>query len=375
MAQEHIVTPYSVQGNIDYDKLIQEFGTKKIDNKLKERIKKHTKELHPYLERDIFFSHRDMNWLLDEYEKGNKFYLYTGRGPSEGVHLGHYTVWKFTKWLQDKFGAELWFQLTDDEKFLVKKDLEIEQTNKLAYDNALDVIAMGFDEKKTKIFVDTDYMGTIYREAIKVAKKLTTSTVKASFGFDDSTNVGAMFYTSIQSVPCFLPSILNGKKIPCLIPLAIDQDPHFRITRDILPKIGQYKPAILHQRFLPSLQGTGKMSSSEGVTIFLSDTPNQIKKKINKYAYSGGQDTIEEHREKGGNPDIDMSYQWLRFFEEDEKKLKTIYHAYKKGKLLSGELKAILIDKLITITTEHQKRKEEAKKKLNKYIISDKKNI
>src|SRR5215469_8535379 len=36
--------------------------------------------------------------------------------------------------------------------------------------------------------------------------------------------------------------------------------------------------------------------------------------KINKYAFSGGQEIIEEHRTKGGNPNVDISYQYLRFF-------------------------------------------------------------
>lgn len=365
------VTPWEVSGEVDYNKLIKEFGTQPLDDKILKRVKKHTGELHPYLKRKIFFSHRDLNWILDEFEKGNKFFLYTGRGPSEKVHLGHLTVWKFTKWLQDKFGVDLYFQLTDDEKFLFKKDLSIEDTNKLAYENALDIIALGFDPKKTFIFSNIDYAKTMYKQALRVAKKLTFSTVKAAFGFSDSNNVGQIFFTSMQSVPCFLPSVLKKKNIPCLIPLAVDQDPHFRITRDIMPKLGYYKPAIIHQRFLPALEGTGKMSASSGITIYTTDTPKEVKKKINKYAFSGGKDTVEEHRKVGGNPEIDVSYQWLTFFEDDDKKLKKIYDDYKSGKLLSGELKAILIEKINGFLAEHQKKREEARKKLDKFIIKD----
>ena len=67
--------------------------------------------------------------------------------------MGHITVWRFTKWLQDKFGAELWFQMTDDEKFLCKKNLSLENTKKFAYENVLDIIAIGFDPKKTHIII------------------------------------------------------------------------------------------------------------------------------------------------------------------------------------------------------------------------------
>ncbi|MFP4401078.1 MAG: tryptophan--tRNA ligase, partial [Candidatus Woesearchaeota archaeon] len=247
-----IVTPWEVKGNIDYDKLIKEFGVSKIDDALVGRIKKITgKEPHYYLKRNIFFAHRDLKFILDEYEKGNKFFLYTGRGPSGNTHMGHMIPWFFTKWLQDVFDVELYFQMTDDEKFLFKPDLTLEDTNNMAKENALDLIALGFDPKKTHIIIDTEHADLMYKEALKVAKKITFSTVKSSFGFTNETNIGSIFFTSFQAVPAFLPCIIKGKKMPCLIPHAIDQDPHFRVSRDVIPKLGYYKPASIQCRFLP----------------------------------------------------------------------------------------------------------------------------
>ncbi|MFH1331840.1 MAG: tryptophan--tRNA ligase [archaeon] len=373
MTKKFTVTPWKVEGEIDYEKLIKEFGTEHITEKLLHRIEKHTKEPHYMLKRKIFFSHRDMNWILDEYEKGNKFFLYTGRGPSGHTHLGHLVPWIFTKWLQDKFDVELYFQMTDDEKFMYHPKLSVEEANKFAYDNALDVIALGFDQKKTFIFSDIDYAKTLYKQAIRVAKKLNFSTVKSVFGFTNETNVGMIFFTSVQSVPAFLPSVMKGKNVPCLIPHAIDQDPHFRITRDIAPKLGYYKPAAIHCRFLPPLTGPhGKMSASATETaIYTTDSEDQVKHKIMKYAFSGGRDSVKEHREKGGNPDVDVSYQWLTFFEENDKKLEEIYHAYKNGDMLTGELKHILIEKINSFLKEHQRKKEQAKKVLDNFILKD----
>lgn len=373
MAKKFTVTPWKVEGEVDYIRLIKEFGTEAINEALLKRIKKNAGELHYFLKRKIFFSHRDMNWLLDEYEKGNKFYLYTGRGPSGDTHLGHLVPWIFTKWLQDKFEAELWFQMTDDEKFLFNEKLSLEETNSLAYENALDVIALGFKKGKTKIFSDIDYGKTLYKNALKVAKKLTVSTTKATFGLRDSDNVGKHFFTTVQSVPAFLPSVLAGKNIPCLIPHAIDQDAHFRLTRDIVKKLGYYKPAAIHSIFLPALTGpSGKMSASIAETaVYTTDAPEVVENKVRKYAFSGGKDTIKEHREKGGNPDIDVSYQWLRFFEENDSKLKKIHDDYKSGRLLSGELKQILIEKINKFLKEHQAKREKARKLLDKYIIKD----
>ncbi len=375
MKREATVTPWEVKGEINYDKLIKEFRVSRIDTKLLDRIKKHAGELHFMLERGIFFAHRDLNWILDEYEKGNKFFLYTGRGPSGKVHLGHMMPWVFTKWLQDKFGVELLFQMTDDEKFLFKEKLSLEETNKLAYENALDVIAMGFNPKKTKILIDTDNAGIMYREACKVAKKITFSMVKSSFGFTNENNVGEIFYTSMQAVPAFLPSVIKKKNIPCLIPHAIDQDPHFRLTRDILPKLGYNKPSSIQCLFLPPLEGKeGKMgTSNEGVsTIYTTDSPKEVEMKIKKYAFSGGKDTTAQHREEGGNPDIDVSFQYLKyFFEPDDGKLMKIYDDYSSGDMLTSELKEILIKKINAFLKEHQKKREMAKKQIDKFLFKN----
>lgn len=367
------ITPWEVSGKIDYNKLVREFGVSKIDDKLLNRIKKHTKDLHLMLRRNIFFAHRDLKWLLDEYEKGNKFFLYTGRSPSGPIHLGHLGTWIFTKWLQDKFGVELYFQFPDDEKFLFKKKLDYEEVQKWLYENMLDVIALGFDPKKTHFLIDTKHAAILYPEAIKVAKKITYSTVKAAFGFNDSKNIGEIFYTAMQAAPVMIPGTLkNNKKIPCLIPLAVDQDPHFRVARDVYPKLGYPKPAIIHSVFMPPLTGiSGKMSSSdESKAILTTDSSKEVEMKIKKYAFSGGRDTLEEHRKKGGNPDIDVSFQYLKFlFEPDDKKLQKIYDDYKSGKLLSSELKQILIEKINAFLKEHQKKRILAKKQVDKFLF------
>lgn len=363
------VNPYEVEGKIDYDKLIKEFGVKKITPEVLSEIQKITGELHPYLKREIFFAYRDLKKVLDEYKKGNKFFLYTGCGPSGPIHLGHISTWRFTKWLQEKFDVELWFQFTDDEKFLYK-NMSYDEIQKWTYENMLDVIALGFDPKKTHFLIDTKHAGIIYPEAIKVAKKITFSSIKAAFGFTDSNNIGSIFYTAMQTVPVFLPNILRNENRPCLIPLGIDQDVHFRLSRDVVEKLGHEKPAIIHSKFMVPLTGTeGKMSSSNpDSAILMTDSPSEVKRKINKYAFSGGRDTVEEHRKLGGNVDVDVACQWLKYFEFDDEKLKKIYEDYSSGKLLSGEVKKILIDKINDFLAVHQKKRREAVKLIDKFI-------
>lgn len=199
---------------------------------------------------------------------------------------------------------------------------------------------------------------------VRIQKCVTFNQVKGIFGFGDSDVIGKISFPSVQATPALstsFPHIFNGAKLPCLIPCAIDQDPYFRMTRDVAPRIGYQKPALLHSSFFPALQGAKtKMSASDpNSTIFLTDTPKQLKNKINKYAFSGGRTTVEEHRQLGGNCDVDISFQYLRFFMEDDQRLEQIRKNYTSGELLTGELKKILIETLTPIITEHQQRRAE----------------
>ena len=365
--KEQVVDPWSVESDdaIDYDKLIQQFGTQRLEASIIERFERLTgQKAHRFLRRQIFFSHRDLNWILDLYEKGSKFYLYTGRGPSsEALHLGHTIPFHFTKWLQDVFDCPLVIQLTDDEKFLFKPELQLEECNRLAYENAKDIIACGFDMSKTFIFTNLDYIAHMYPTVLKIQKLTTYNQVRAIFGFTMSDNIGKSAFPAVQATPAFSAAFkipLKGEKnMPCLIPCAIDQDAYFRMTRDVAPRMQYHKPALIHSKFFPPLQGRGgKMSgSNSNSAVFLTDTPKQIKDKINKHAFSGGQDTLEKQRALGANLDADVSYEWLTFFLDDDERLAEIARDYSSGAMLTGDVKKELIGVLQTMVSEHQARR------------------
>ena len=368
--EEDVVDPWTVSSKsdkgVDYDKLTKKFGCSTIDEELIRRIEKVTgKKCHHMIKRGMFFAHRDLQHVLNEVEKGNPFYLYTGRGPSsDSMHVGHLIPFIITKWLQETFDVPLVIQLTDDEKYLWK-DLKVEETKRMAFDNAKDIIALGFDPKKTFIFSDFNHVGgAFYENMLQIMKHVTFNQVKGIFGFNESTNIGKIMFPAIQAAPSFsssFPFIFGNKRdMTCLIPCAIDQDPYFRMTRDIAPVLKCKKPALILSKFFPALQGAkSKMSASDAnSSIFLTDTPKQIKNKINKYAFSGGGATEQEHREHGGNCDVDVAYQYLTFFLEDDDKLEKIRKDYTSGELLTGHLKKELIDVLTPIIEEHQKRRK-----------------
>ncbi|MEM3673312.1 MAG: tryptophan--tRNA ligase [Candidatus Bathyarchaeia archaeon] len=367
---EMVVTPWEVRGKVDYERLIREFGTQPITDELLKRIAKYTGELHLQLRRRLFFSHRDLDTVLDLYDKGVKFVLYTGRGPSGPVHIGHLVPWIFTRYLQEKFDARLYFQMTDDEKFLVDDELGLEDTKRFAYENALDLIALGFEPENTFIIFDVQDMGLLYDIALEVAKRITYSTARATFGFQESTNIGWIFWPAIQAVPCFIHAKLTGENVPALIPAAIDQDPYWRVTRDIASKLGYYKPAQMHCRFLPGLGVGGKMSASEPETsIFTIDPPEVVKRKIWN-AFSGGRATVEEQRKLGGAPSICTIFQYYYYlFEEDDKRLAEREQRCRSGELLCGECKTELAERVNKFLVEHRRKREKAKNKIEKYRI------
>ncbi len=358
------VTPWEVSGEVDYDKLVAEFGTKKIDEPLSQRMARLAGSQNVMLGRKFFFSHRDMDLVLKDYESGRGFFLYTGRGPSGPMHIGHLIPLLFTKWLQERFKANLYIEITDDEKFVCKREITWGGIQKAAADNILDIAAVGFDPERTFIFKDSEYIRNVYPLMLKVAKKINLTTTKAVFGFNEQTNIGLNFYPAYQIVPTLF------EKKRCLIPAAIDQDPYWRIQRDIAESLGYEKTAAIHSKFLPPLTGmAGKMSSSNADTaIWLSDGPKAVRNKVMKYAFSGGQATVDEHRRLGGNPDVDVAYQWLSIlFEEDDKKLKALHDDYRAGKLLTGELKQVLVDKINEFLAVHAKKREQAAKHLRKF--------
>ena len=130
--------------------------------------------------------------------------------------------------------------------------------------------------------------------------------------------------------------------------------------------IGLMQPASTYHQFAIGMTG-GKMSSSQPeTTMFLNDSMKDIEKKI-KSSFSGGQATVEEHRAKGGNPDVDVAFQYLRyFFEEDDKELERIRNEYVSGDLLTGEIKAICIEKASMWMERHHELKDQ-----NQHLVKE----
>lgn len=366
---ENKITPWDVSGEIDYGKLIREFGVyplKELPDVFNENL---------FFKRNMVFAHRDIQRILESIKNKKPFVMMTGLMPTGKFHLGHMLLAQQMVFYQ-KLGAKIYIAVADLEAYNARGQ-SLEDSKKIAIEEYIkNYIALGLKPDNCEIYFQSnrskhaEKSNAYYRLQNILAKHATFNEFKAVYGEISPGKMIASLLQASDMLHAQLPEFEGP--IPVIVPVGIDQDPHLRLARDIAVRIKTPKFIQLsstYHMFVPGLNG-GKMSSSDPNSfIALTDDVATVKKKINKYAFSGGQPTIEEHRKKGGSPEIDVSYQYLRiFFEENDKKLKKIYDDYKSGKLLSSELKQIAIDKISAFLLEHQKKRKEADKLLSKYI-------
>ena len=375
-SEKFTFNPWEVKGDINYHKLVEKFGV----SLMKDLPKVFQEEL--IFRRKIIFSHRDFHRILESIRDKKKFVMMTGLMPTGKFHLGHALVAKQFPFYQ-KLGAKIYIAVADIEAYNARQQ-SLEDSRKIAIEEYItNYIALGLKPENVEIYFQSDRSNNskksnaYYRLQNLLARYATFNEFKAVYG---DINPGKMLSSLLQASDMLhaqLPEFEGD--CPVVVPVGIDQDPHLRIARDISKRTKGIKFTQLsstYHHMLPGLRGVtaGKMSASDPNSfIALTDNEKTVKNKINKYAFSGGQATLEEHKKKGGNPDIDVSFQYLKmFFEEDDKKLEEIYNNYKSGKMTTGELKKYTIDKINKFLAEHQKKREKAKKDIDKFILNQK---
>jgi tryptophanyl-tRNA synthetase len=371
--EKAVVTPWEVKGKMDYDKLMKDFGVSQMPA-LPEVFNENL-----LFRRGKIFAQRDFERILEAYKKKKPFVMMTGLMPSGNFHIGHMILARQMIFYQN-LGAKIYIAVADIEAYNAR-GISLEEGRKIAIEQyILNYIALGLRAENCEIYFqsarskDAKKSNAYYRLQNLLSRHATFNEFKAVYG---EITPGKMVSSLLQASDMLHPQLPEFEGIvPVVIPVGIDQDPHIRLARDMSGRIKEVNLGPLsstYHQFVPGLDG-GKMSSSNPLShITLLDDPKTIKTKINKYAFSGGQPTIEEHRKLGGNVDIDVPYQWLTFFEEDDNRLKKIHDDYKSGKMLTGEIKAILIEKLTKFLEEHQKRREKAKDKIKEFLLDEKK--
>lgn len=364
------IDPWGSMAIKDYGKLMKDFGIEDF----KPIVKKIPKP-PIYMRRGIIFGHRDFGRILDSIRSKKDFVMMTGLMPSGRFHIGHKMLADQIIYYQS-LGAKTYLCVADIEAYNMRKT-PLEELREIAIEEYLiNYITLGLNPKKCDFFfqsqrsMDPKKSNAYYRLIGMVSKRTTFNEMRAIYGELTPGKITSVFTQVADILHPQLPEFEGP--IPVLVPVGVDQDPHIKLTRDIASRMSEFNfipPSSSYHEFMKGLKG-GKMSSSDPTSyIALSDPPETVRNKIMKHAFSGGRGSIREHREKGGNPDVDVSYQMLYFmFEPDDRKIKKIHDDYVSGSLLTGELKNILIEKLERFLKEHQRKRNLARKKLKLFL-------
>lgn len=338
------------QNILDLDKdnlkLIEKFGASPIDSVSE------TPDFYTFRNR-LMFSHRNFDVFMKNLNNGVKSAIVSGFNASALPHIGHYSVFDTNLFFQRKYDVQVFIPISDDESYVSGKIKTQEQGLKNSLELARSIIAYGYEPEKTHLIIDQLYTN-VYNLAIKISRNITLSEIKAVYGYGNDANVGLHFYPAIQSAHVLMPNLHGMSNV--LVPIGPDEDAHLRVCRDVAEKIGYQKPAVLHSKFLPGVDGL-KMSKSRGNAISFMDSDKVIRKKIFS-AFSGGRTSIEEHRRLGGVPEVDISFLYLKSYFLNDKESNDLYQSYKSGELLSGDLKQMLFDKVTPRIHEFRERYE-----------------
>lgn len=343
----------------EYNQKMEKFGIEPIDEiaaKLPD---------HRYVTRGIIFGHRGMKEWLEAYEEGDEVAAITGIMPSGLFHLGHKLVVDQMIMFQE-MGAEITLTAADIEAYNTR-EMSFEKSRELVVTEYLtNYVALGLDLEKVDFYFQSEGGNDYHTRSKQFGRYVTQNEMEATYGNADP---GKMVSALTQYADILRPQF-DGPK-PTVVPVGIDQDPHIRLTRDVASRYRDQeflKPASIYNKFMRGLQG-GKMSSSDPKSyIALTDSVEDAKQKIDR-AKTGGQDSLEEHRELGADIEEDMVFELLAFhLIEDDSELERIREEYSSGEMLSGELKQIAKDKIEEFLAEHQRKREEAREEVEQYV-------
>ena len=350
-----MVDPFTSELPDDYEKTIAEFGIKRIDENLKKKLPDH------YLfRRNIVFAHRD----LDKALTAKEFSVLTGIKPSNKLHLGSKLVADQMKIYQD-MGAKIYYAVADLEAYHVNKK-ELDELHEIAVDNVADLLALGI--KKDNYFYKQSTEKEVMQLGYLYARNVTYNMMKAIYG---EKTVGETMVSLLQVGDILYPQQekFGGSKL-VIVPIGLDQDPHMRLTRDIAFKRKLVLPGSTYNKFMRSLDGSEKMSKrNEMGMISLSDDSKIATKKIMR-TLTGGRETIEEQKEKGGNPSECVVFELFTYhFEPSDEKLLERKKACEGGKLMCGECKKQLAERTCKFLEQHQAKKSKLMKTAEKLLL------
>ncbi len=358
--KQKIIDPWGSELLEDYEKIIKDFGLEIFGKSLFPNPNR-------IMRRGIVFAGRDLKIISDAIKHNKKFYVLSGIMPSnDKIHFGTKMVVENIKYFQEH-GAETYILVADLEAASAR-GVALKEARKRALEFHIPAyVALGLDIKKTTFYFQSENK-EVMNNAYEFAKKITLNEFEAIYG---SADPGKIMAAMAQVADILYPQF--KERTPGIIPVGIDQDPHIRLTRDIVRRLKEKKfflPSSIYHKYTPSLDGSFKMSKSKPEScIELPEDIKSVKRKI-KNALSGGRDTLDEHRRLGAVIERDMAFELMKqHLVEDDNELNKIYNEYKSGKMTSGELKEIACIKMEDFMNNFVKGIEQARKHIDRLIF------
>ncbi len=389
------VTPWEVEGVVDYDRLMKEFGIQPFSEILP-KIPKPNR----LMRRGVIFGHRDYERIIDAMINGKPWVVMSGFMPSGMPHFGHKMTMDEIIWHQS-MGGKAFVAIADMEAHAVR-GLSWEKTREIGELYLKSIVALGLNPEDAVLYFQSasDHVKDL---AFELSAEVNWSELKAIYGFNPETTLARMFVTSVQAADILHPQLKDfGGPKPVVVPVGADQDPHLRLTRDLASRVSVFSferieggvrvrsrkgaeylrylkdlgfesrvyeehidffgdpkeieeevrrveielggfafipPSSTYHRFITGLTG-GKMSSSKPESyISLFDDPEVGAKKVMK-ALTGGRVSAEEQRRLGGEPEKCTVFELFTYhLIESDDELEEIRRDCKEGRLLCGRCK------------------------------------
>lgn len=351
------IDPYSSELVEDYSKVVKDFGLDSYNSKLFPNPNR-------LMRRNLVFAGRDLKKISECIKNKKKFYVLTGIMPtSDKIHLGTKSVIENVIYFQKK-GA-LTYVLVADLEAAAARGVSLKEAKKRAMNFQIPAyLALGLDIKKTIFYFQSENKD-VMNFAYEFSKKITLNEFRAIYGNADP---GRIMSAITQAGDILYPQF--GERMPGIIPTGLDQDPHLRLTRDIVKRskaLKFFNPSSIYHKYMPALSGKLKMSKSHPESyIELPENVDSVCKKLKK-AKTGGRETVEIQKKKGGKPEECMIYElYKQHLIEDDKKLKKIFKDCKKGNLLCKEDKENACKLMTKFMKDFNKKLEKSKKLVSK---------
>ena len=266
-----------------------------------------------------------------------KIRILTGDRPTGKLHIGHYFGSLQKRVEMQNSGLYEPYILIADVQALTDNFHNPEKVRKNVREVAMDYLAVGIDPEKTTIYIqslipEVAELTVFYSNLVTIARLQRNPTVKTEIAqkrdiFGESVTYGFLGYPVSQAadITCF-----EGQ----LVPVGEDQLPLIEQCREIVRKFNSIYGEVLVEpeavlssgKRIKGLDGNEKMGKSLGNAIYLSDTEEEIGKKV----MSAVTDPARIKKDDKGNPDVCMVYYYHQLFSKEEE-IKTVCEECKAG--------------------------------------------